>query len=144
MCDTAFPVSRSTVQFSQPAISAVSTWAAALSDGTNYERVQIIYLSDNSIAASVVSSNTSQCSFNYSGSSATDFNKIAISYKQNDFKMYVNGTQVGSETSGNVPNGLDTLGLERPTGVSELYGNVKDVRVYNTALTDAELQALTT
>jgi hypothetical protein len=118
-------------------------WAAALSDGTNYERVQIIYLSDNSIAASVISSNTSQCSFNYSGSSATDFNKIAISYKQNDFKMYVNGTQVGSETSGNAPNGLDTLGLERPTGVSELYGNCKDLRVYNTALTDAELIALT-
>jgi hypothetical protein len=119
-------------------------WVAALSDGTNNERVQIIYLSDNSIAASVISSNSSQCSFNYSDSPATDFNKIAILYKQNDFKMYVNGTQVGSDTSGNAPNGLDTLGFERPTGVSQFYGNAKQILYFPTALTDEELADLTT
>lgn len=119
-------------------------WAAALSDGTNLERVQIIYESDNSISASVISSNISQCSFNYSGSSATDFNKIAISYKQNDFKMYVNGVQVGTDTSGNAPSGLDTLGFERPTGVSQFYGNVQNLMVFPTALTDAQLATLTT
>lgn len=119
-------------------------WAAAISDGTNFERVQIIYLStDNTISASVINNNTSQCSFSYSSGVATDFNKIAISYKQNDFKMYVNGTQVDSDTSGNVPSGLDTLGLERPTGVSQFYGKVRNVQVFTEALTDAELQELT-
>lgn len=119
-------------------------WAAAVSDGTNFERVQIIYLStDNTIAASVINNNTSQCSFSYSSGVATDFNKIAISYKQNDFKMYVNGTQVDSDTSGNVPSGLDTLGFERPTGVSQFYGKVKQVIYFNEALSDSELQTLT-
>ena len=119
-------------------------WAAAISDGTNFERVQIIYLStDNTISASVINNNTSQCSFSYSSGVATDFNKIAISYKQNDFKMYVNGTQVDSDTSGNAPSGLDTLGLERPTGVSQFYGKVRNVQVFTEALTDEQLEKLT-
>ena len=115
----------------------------AVSDGSNNERVQIIYLSNNSIASSVVSLNSSQCSFNYSGGLATDFNKIAISYKDNDFKMYVNGTQVDSHTIGNAPSGLNTLGFERPTGVSQFHGNVKCVAVFKEALSDSELACLT-
>ena len=142
---TVFNDSEGVLYFEGSALANDGTnrWAVSLSDGSNDERVQIIYLSDNSISSSVISSNSSQCSFNYSGGLATDFNKIAISYKDNDFKMYVNGTQVDSDTSGNAPSGLNTLGFERPTGVSQFYGNIKDVRVYNTALSDSELQALT-
>ena len=33
-------------------------------------------------------------------------NKIAFRYKQNDFKAYINGTQVFSDTSGNTPTGI--------------------------------------
>ena len=119
-------------------------WVAAISDGTNFERVQIIYLAaDNTITASVINNNTSQCSFTYSSGVATDFNKIAILYKQNDFKLYVNGTQIDSDTSGNPPSGLDTLGIERPTGVSQFYGKTKQLMYFDEALSDEELSDLT-
>jgi hypothetical protein len=42
-----------------------------------------------------------------------------------------------------LPTGLDTLSFDRGDGDAPFEGNVKDVRVYNTALTDQELAALT-
>jgi len=55
--------------------------------------------------------------------------------------------QIGStDTSVNLPIGLNRLDMDFGNG-SKSYpfrGNVKDLRVYNTALTDAELVALTT
>ena len=71
-------------------------------------------------------------------------NKISLKYKTNDFALWVNGVEVGSLVgSGTTPSGLNQLSFT-DTGGSHFYGNVKDVRVYNTALTDSELQALTT
>ena len=73
--------------------------------------------------------------------------KIAFTYKANEFKMFVNGSQVGlTDTSGSVfsPNTLDKINVGSYYNSTLSFNNgVKDLRVYNTALTDAELQALT-
>jgi hypothetical protein len=115
----------------------------AISDGSNNERAQIIYSStSNRIIGSVAVGNVGQVSINFDGIT-TNYNKIAFSYKQNDFKMYVNGTLIGSDTSGSVPAVLDTFGFERPTGVSQFYGKIKNLQVFNKALTDKELEILT-
>lgn len=74
----------------------------------------------------------------------TEFNKIAISYKSNEGKVFVNGSQVGvTDTSVTTPTGINKLDLKFSTSF-DFNSIVKDIRVYNTALTDQELAALTT
>ena len=75
----------------------------------------------------------------------TDFHKVAIKYEDNNSKLFVNGVQVGlTNTTATVPSGLNNLDFDTGTGGSPFKGNVKCVAVFQEALTDAELEALTT
>ena len=77
-------------------------------------------------------------------SDITNFNKYAFQYKTGNFKAFVNGVQYNLTLDGGLlPTGLDRLNFDDGGGSADFYGNVKDVRVYNTSLTDAELIALT-
>ncbi len=64
-------------------------------------------------------------------------NKFALKYKVNDIALWVNGVEEITVSSASVPAGLDNLSF------NNFYGKTKDIRIYNTALTDAELIALT-
>ena len=69
----------------------------------------------------------------------------ASKYEDNNSKLFINGVQVGTtNTTATVPSGLSRLGFDSGNGGSPFKGKVKDLRVYNTALTDAELITLTT
>jgi len=72
--------------------------------------------------------------------------KVAIKYNINDFKMYVNGSQVGADISGSTYAGgtLSRLALDVASGSLPFYGNVKQLIVFPTALSNTELAALTT
>ena len=74
------------------------------------------------------------------------FVKVAFKYKENEFALWINGAEVVSDTSGAVfsANTLSKLGLKLGTNTNPFFGKVKDLRTYNTALTDAELLTLTT
>jgi hypothetical protein len=79
-------------------------------------------------------------------SNLSDFTKIAFKFSENDFALWINGNEVATDTSGTTFNSGDLvkLNLSAQNGTSSLVtGNVKDVRVYDTALTDQELAALT-
>jgi hypothetical protein len=81
----------------------------------------------------------------YTPTDATDFHKVAVKYEDNNTKLFVNGVQVGStNTTTTIPSGLSRLGFDSGGGGSRFHVKVRDVRVYNTALTDLELQTLTT
>ena len=71
--------------------------------------------------------------------------KIAVLYQENNFALYVNGVKRAEDTNGSVPSvdTFDRLNLSEVSG-SKFYGNVKEVKLYNTALTDQELINLTT
>mgnify|MGYP003666878304 CR=1 FL=1 len=75
-------------------------------------------------------------------SSPTDIIKVAFKYKQNDFAFWVNGIEVGSDSLGNVPTGLNVLSFDYGGG-SDFYGKTKQIQYFDSALTDAELAALT-
>jgi len=72
-------------------------------------------------------------------------NKIAFCYKSGDYAMYVNGVLSGTSTSTTFPSGI-IRGIS--VGANSSYGylsdTVNDVKLYNTRLSNAELQALTT
>jgi hypothetical protein len=116
----------------------------ALSDGSNGNRHRF-YLSDNSneVVYQVQVSASNQCFFKVTTSDITAFNKIALKYKQDDFAFWINGTEVATDSSGNVPY-LSELNLNSGDSFNNFQGKVREVRTYRTALTDAELTALTT
>lgn len=116
----------------------------SLSDGTTNERVYIQYTNaSNTVAAVVKNGGVTQANMVYVLDDATNFSKAAIKYKANDFALWVNGVERNTDTSGSVPTGLNTLAFDDGGGNNDFYGKVKDIRVYNTALTDQELAALT-
>jgi hypothetical protein len=70
--------------------------------------------------------------------------KIAIAYKQNDFALYVNGVQIGTDTSGSVP-AMNRLYVGRFYGNTTLNiaSGVSEVLLFKTRLTNDQLAQLT-
>ena len=116
--------------------------ALSLSDGTSSNRAQIWFWNDGTIFTYVVA----QGSLSYSrfdSVDATNINKISISYKQNQFSTFINGTKTHSDTLGNNPTGLNNLRFSDTDGSALLLGKVKQLMTFKTALTDSELETLT-
>ena len=114
----------------------------SLNDGTTNNVVEIRYTpTDNQFQFIIRNGGAAVVNETITLSNALDFNKIAFSYKSNDYKMYVNGVQVATDTSGAMPSGLDTLSLE--WGGNYFYGKLKQLQVYDTSLSDEQLLQLT-
>ena len=97
----------------------------------------------NKVQALVYVNNIIQ--FNVNASMLDGFNKVALKYKENDFALWLNGVEVGSSNSGLAPVALlSKLSLKDEAVGNPFFGKAKDVRTFNTALTDAELIELTT
>ncbi len=115
-----------------------------LSDGGITNRVLIIYnTTSNSIRAVVVSNAGTSFDELHTVTSTLDFHKIAIKWKLNDFAFWIDGVEVATDTSGAAPIGLDRIVFDVGNGTYDFYGKVKQLQVYNTALTDEQLEALT-
>jgi hypothetical protein len=69
--------------------------------------------------------------------------KIAIAYKANDFALYVNGVQIGTDTSGSLPSVLNSLALHYSAS-SQQGSPLHQAIIFPTRLTNAELASLTT
>ena len=76
-------------------------------------------------------------------SSTEQFNKVAVKYKSGDTALWVNGTEVNTKTNTFTISGLDELALNDGGGASPFYGKVKQLIVFNEALSDSELENLT-
>jgi hypothetical protein len=121
--------------------------AISLSDGTNTNRVTLLYNdASNAIRLFLQVGGATQASIITTAYTITDFHKIAVKWALNDFSLWVDGVEAGTDNLGIIfpSNTLSTLDFNFPIGGAAFYGNVKDVRVYNTALTDLQIQQLTT
>ena len=118
----------------------------SLSNGSSSDIVGFVYRNTtNSFTASVKSGGSTSLSKTITLADATEFIKVAISYKLNEFKFYINGVLEFTDTAGNTPIGLNTLQFTDGNGTSNKFkGKVKSVITFDTALTDAELECLTT
>jgi len=116
-----------------------------ISDGTLTNRITIS-IASNIISGFINVNNVTQYTFYESGITTTDFNKIAIKYKANDFSVWINGVEYDVQTSGSTfsTNTLNTLNFSNATNLSNfLFGKVKQLQVFETALSDDELTILT-
>ena len=85
-----------------------------------------------------------QMSLTYTVNSVLDFNKIILKYKENDFALWVNGFEVATDPSGTVPtaNYISDLSFQRISSL-QFYGKTRELQYFNSALTDAQLETLT-
>ena len=118
-----------------------------LSDGTSSNRI-IIYITDVGVIKFFVGvGGATQAAKTVSGQTTTNFNKLAVSYKENDMKFYLNGVKVHTDTSASTfpANTLNVLNFAASNGTSSpFFGKAKCLAVFKEALTDAELTCLTT
>jgi hypothetical protein len=68
--------------------------------------------------------------------------KAAFAYKANDFVAYINGVQIGTDTNGTVPT-CDKLSFDRGNNTSNFEGSAKAAALWQTRLTNDELERLT-
>jgi hypothetical protein len=69
--------------------------------------------------------------------------KLAAAYANNDWVFYVNGTQIGTDTSSAVPT-TSRIDLGDIPGLARFNNRIRAAALYTTRLTNAELAALTT
>jgi len=123
----------------------------SLNDGTTANRMYLGYVSaSNTIEIVLRVSSVTQSVLIYDVTNIskleTDNLKIAVRYKLNDFALFINGIKVSTDTTGNTfpANALNTLSFNSGIGGDNLEGKIKQLQVYNTALSDSELITLTT
>ena len=101
----------------------------------------------NSIRFNIYDSGVIQTTLTTSATPETKY-KIALAYKQNDIQGYVNGVSIGSDTNATIQSGLNNLligGLVGYVNNNTFIGTKpNNVRLYNTRLSNSELQKLTT
>ena len=118
----------------------------SLSDATTNNRVNFqYYTGSNEIRVEVRSEGVTSLNSFIIVTDITDFIKIGVKWKLNDFAVWINGVEVATSNTGNAPIGMSTLSFTHyGQSANPFFGNTKDLKIYNTALTDAQLQTLTT
>ena len=108
------------------------------------DRVLIGFTStDNQIQGQSRTGVTTQAALSGTVSDATNFSKVAMKYKANDFALWINGFEVDTDLNGTAPVGITKMSFDRTAGLFPFYGKTKEIGYYDAVLTDAELEALT-
>ena len=113
-----------------------------INDNTGNNRIGVsVY--GSSLRGLVKSNGTTQINVS-SPQTVTDFNKVAVKWGTDETALWINGVEI-TTGSGSTFNAdvLDILGFVG-AGNKYVYGNTKDLKIYDKALTDEELTELTT
>jgi hypothetical protein len=115
----------------------------SISDGTETNRFWVGIDSNNKFYYFFTVGGSNQSNF-ASTIDANTTSKVALKYSQNNFSFWINGVKINEDFSGNVPNvnTFNTLEFKRPAG-NPFYGKVKNLQVYPTALSDLEIETIT-
>ena len=118
----------------------------SIGSGSNANRVSVLFNAVSKISCSVRASSSAVYDANFNIGNQTNNSKVAIRYKNSDFAFFVNGVKVNSQLSGTISfsSPLNKISFDSADTFSKFFGKVKQVQVYKTALTDAQLISLTT
>jgi len=116
----------------------------AVSDGTNNNRLEIRQTATGLQFLWRVGG-TYQSQIVLTNAPFTSFIKFALRYSSANIKFYVNGSLVGTLNSPTLyaSGVLNNIEFADGSGGTNFRGTVKDLKYYNTALSDAELASLT-
>jgi hypothetical protein len=119
--------------------------AISISDDSTTNTLWIRFRSDSLVQMKLITDLGSTTAINSSSLTTTNFLKIGARFKTNDIALYVNGTQVGTNTSNPTfsANTLNTIKSTRGDGSDSFEGKLKCIAVFKEGLTDSELTCLT-
>ena len=117
----------------------------SLSDSTSSNYISIETTGLNSVYASIQQGGAAQASIFTSTSFFTEGDRLkcAVAYKTNDFAFYINGTQIGTDTSGLVP-ACDDIKFSRYNGTATANQKINQVLLFDTRLSNTDCITLTT
>ena len=123
-------------------VSNLILWMRNPSGGNYGDMIKLECDGDNRMRLEVRESNVTSANLTSDVLPTNTYYKVAVAYKQNDFVMYLNGVQISVDTSGNVPTCSEMyVGKYIDAGIR--MGVSKDLKLYNTRLSNSELAALT-
>jgi hypothetical protein len=117
-----------------------------LSDETSDNRIIIQEGANSTLQAIVTNATSGVVDISTASGRTAGIYKIAIGYKQDDFAVYVNGSQTGTDNTGGVPacNQIFIGKIETTATTNQFNDRIRAAALYTTRLTNAELAALTT
>ena len=113
----------------------------SINDSSTNNRVTLDFTTTNNQVRSFISFNGTSQALMTGNAIATNQSKAAVSYKSNDFSLWLNGFKVDTDTIGSVPTGLNNLNFDNGGGANDFYGNTKQIQYYDSA--DIDLETLT-
>ena len=114
----------------------------SINDGGLNNRILIGYVGANAIRFILISGTFFQVDFSKTIASRTSFNKVAFKWALNDCSFWINGIKVDADTSATMPIGLAQLSFN-DGATANFKGNTKQIQYFDTALTDTDLEELT-
>ena len=118
----------------------------AISDGTNSNYVRLYYdPASNTITARITVATVSVAEISYTVSDPTVFAKCAVRWRVNDFSLWTNGVERGTDVSGVsfAASTLTEFSFDGGGGTENFYGKTKALAVFD-YLSDTEMVTLTT
>jgi hypothetical protein len=122
--------------------SIVNRRVISLNDGSFNNELRISIDSSNNLQAVSIVAGVVQC--NIATIYSLGVSKIAFAYAANDFVLYVNGTQIGTDTSGTIPACTQINLGSAFNSTLQINDRIRAAAIYPTRLTNSQLQSLTT
>lgn len=128
-------------------VSGISQVLFEISDSTTSDRIFIVNDSGTDLQMRARANDTFVTEQGESSTVYTGIQKIAFAYKTDDFELYRNGSSISTDTSGSLASlatmtDVDFGQTVIASGQANMY--IRSVRIYDTRLSDAECEALTT
>ena len=116
----------------------------SVSKGVHAEDLaKFIYLPSENQFRFQVFGGTVQTTANYNNFLLGMYNKVIGYYDSSNTKLYINGFEVSNISTNQLPTGMNQLNFDRADGSAPFYGNTKQIQYFDSALTDSQLEYLT-
>ena len=115
------------------------------SNGTSNERIIIQVGANRTLQAIVTTASADVVDISTASGQVNGVYKCALTYASGDFAFYVNGTQIGTDSSGEVPASTSVFLGKIGTSASTNFLNdrIRTAALYTTRLSNAQLANLT-
>jgi hypothetical protein len=126
------------------AINSIDRIFFSLTSGTSNSQVVRLQTTGAGQMQLIVLSGTIQANISTTGAiTVGQFYKVAVAYKQDDFVFYLNGAQIGTDTSGSLPTGLSQIQFSNAGATDLTNQRCRAAALYTTRLSNAQLAELT-
>jgi hypothetical protein len=132
-------------EFNSENLESYTQRFVSVSDGTTSNIIGVQISAANTMTFYVVNGGVTQAVITKTAPAITlgQNSKIAVAYKANDFVFYINGVQVGTDTSGTVP-ATSQLKYSNANGAQPYVGKINQTLIFPTRLSNTELAQITT